>query len=324
MLIVAIDTGTTTTKVWAIADGEIVSTARRRVGVRDVAGGRDRGWLVAQIRHVVEEALAHASLGWREVEAMVGYGMLTSELGLEEIPHLHAPVGAEELAQSLRERRLTDDIAVPLYLIPGVLCDSRPDLAGTDFMRGEETQVVGLLATNGVKPPLLYVSPGSHTKFVTVNDEGRIEWAFTTLSGELVWALAQETILRSVLDPAQPLIDPDAADRGAQLARQVGLSRALYIARLSNRLEGVDPPSCTDFIRGAIAATDVAGLRQFPDLPSTVAVGTGSELGAFYRRFLDAEPWTSSVVESDGNIGPVGAWMLFMKRSTDAGGPPCA
>jgi 2-keto-3-deoxy-galactonokinase len=95
------------------------------------------------------------------------------------------------------------------------------------------------------------------------------------------------------------------------------------VARLSNRLEGMEPSSCTDFIRGAIAATDVAGLRQLPDLPSAVAVGTGSELGAFYRRFLDAEPWTSRVVAADRNIGPLGAWMLFMKRSTEAGGAPC-
>jgi 2-dehydro-3-deoxygalactonokinase len=317
MRIVAIDTGTTTTKAWVVADGEILSEARGRAGARDVAGSEDRGWLATQIRQIVEDALAGAAAGWSDVEAMVGFGMLTSELGLEEIPHLHAPVGAEQLAEGLQQRSLAEDIAVPLFLVPGVLCDGE-DLAGTDFMRGEETQVVGLLATSRVEPPLLYVSPGSHAKFVAVGEDGRIEWSFTTLSGELVWALSKETILGSLLDLSQPLVDPEAADRGAHIARQAGLSRALYAARLSSRLQGAATPFCTDFIRGAIAATDVDGLRSVPRRPPTVVVGAGSALGAFYRRLLEAESWTGQVADVDGTLGPLGAWMVYAKRSTGA------
>jgi 2-dehydro-3-deoxygalactonokinase len=323
MRIVAIDTGTTNTKVWVVADGEVRSQVHGRAGVRDVAGSRDHAWLAAEIRRIAEGALSDAGMVWSDVEAMVGFGMLTSELGLEEVPHLQAPVGVEQLAGSLRERRLADDIAVPLYLIPGVVCTGTPDYVHTDFMRGEETQVVGLLGSHALEPPLLYVSPGSHTKFVTVNREGRIAWSFTTLSGELVWALSQETILRPLLDPAQPLVDPEAADRGAQVAREVGLSRALYMARLSNRLDGFDASSCTDFIRGAIAATDVDGLRQLPDRPSVVALGAGSALGAFYERFLAAEPWARRVERVNGTLGPLGAWMVYLKRPTETGGSSC-
>jgi 2-dehydro-3-deoxygalactonokinase len=319
MRIVAIDTGTTNTKVWVVSDGEIVSEARGRAGARDVAGREDRAWLAVRIRRIVEEALASAGADWSDVDAMVGFGMLTSELGLEEVPHLHAPVGVEQLAEGLRQGSLARDLRTPLYLVPGVLCDGMPDLVRTDFMRGEETQVVGLLATNRVKPPLLYVSPGSHTKFVAVGGNGQIEWSFTTLSGELMWALSRETILGPLLDPSQPLVDPDAADRGAQVARQAGLSRALYATRLASRLQGSEPPWCTDFVRGAIAATDVDGLRSLPRRPPTVVVGTGSELGAFYRRLLDAEPWTSQVEEVGGSIGPLGAWIVYTKRPTERG-----
>lgn len=320
MRIVAIDTGTTSTKVWVVADGEIAAPVRAQVGARDVAGGKERDWLADQVRQVAEAALAQAGSGWPEVDALVGFGMLTSELGLEEVPHLRAPVGLEELAEGLRRTALADDLAVPLYLIPGVLCDALPDAVGTDFMRGEETQVAGLLAAGIAEPPLLYVSPGSHTKFVAVGADGRIEWSFTTLSGELVWALSKETILAPLLDPGQPLTDLDAAERGARVARESGLSRALYGARLASRLQGMPDVSCTDFIRGAIAVTDVDGLQRLPHRPSKVVLGAGSELGPFYRHFLAAQPSTAEVRDADESLGPLGAWMVYAKHSAARGG----
>jgi 2-dehydro-3-deoxygalactonokinase len=320
MRIVTIDTGTTNTSAWVVADGEILSQARGRGGASDVAGAKDRRWLARRIRSIVEKALAKAGMSWPDVEAMVGFGMLTSELGLEEIPHLTAPVGARQLAQGLRLRSLADDIPTPLHLVPGVLFPGMANSVGADFMRGEETEVIGLLSTQRVDPPLLYVSPGSHPKFVAVTEDGRIEWSFSTISGELVWALSQDTILGPILDPSQPLEDIEAAERGAQVARQAGLSRALYSARLSNRLGGFDVSWCTDYVRGAIAATDVDGLRSMPQRPATVVVGTGSELGPFYSHFLAAEPWTTRVETTTEPLGPLGAWMLYADRPAESRG----
>jgi 2-dehydro-3-deoxygalactonokinase len=320
MRIVAIDTGTTNTKTWVVTDGEVDAPTRARAGARDVAGGKSRDWLADQIRQVAEAALAQAGIGWPEVDALVGFGMLTSELGLQEVPHLRAPVGTAQLSEGMRGSALVDDVTVPLYLIPGILCDTLPDAVGADFMRGEETQVAGLLAAGIAEPPLLYVSPGSHTKFVAVGADGRIEWSFTTLSGELVWALSKETILAPLLDPGQPLTDIDAAARGARVARESGLARALYGARLASRLQGMAAASCTDFIRGAIAATDVDGLQRLPHRPSTVVLGAGSELGPFYRHFLTAQPATTDVRDADERVGPLGAWTVYAKRPTATGG----
>lgn len=320
MRIVAIDSGTTNTKVWVVTDGQVVAEAHGRGGAGDVARGQPRSWLAKRIRSVANEALAEAKLDWSDIDAAVGFGMLTSEHGLEEVPHLVAPVGVTQLVQGLRQRDHDDTIPAPFYLIPGVLCSDPADRTDPDFMRGEETNVVGLLELGRTKPPFLYVSPGSHTKFVAVGQFGQIEWSFTTLSGELIWALSQHTILSPILDPSLPLTDTNAAELGAQVARHAGLSRALYSTRLASRLSGFNEASCTDFARGAVAASDIDGLRTVPELPPTVIIGAGSELGPFYHRFLTEESWATKVEETSEPLGPLGAWTVYSLRQRNARG----
>jgi 2-dehydro-3-deoxygalactonokinase len=309
MSILAIDGGTTSTRAWVVAEGAVVGEGRVTAGARDLATGRDRGWLAEQVAAAAREALDRAGASWTEVEAAVAFGMITSEHGLEEVPHLPAPAGREALAAGLRRCCTPTPLAPPLYLVPGVLTGGRvPD---GDFMRGEETQVVGLLACERHPLPLLYVSAGSHAKFIVVGGDGRISASFTTLSGELLWALARETILAAAIDPELPLSDAAAADRGSAVEGEVGLGRALYSGRLLARLEEADVAACTDFVRGAIAASDVRGLRAVEDLPEAVVLGPGSPLRAFYERLLGREPWVRSCTVTDLPLGALGAWDLW-------------
>jgi 2-dehydro-3-deoxygalactonokinase len=316
MRIVAIDGGTTSTKAWVVDDGEILAAERIAGGARNVAAGEDRAWLADVVAEVAHMALAQTGQGWSGVEAVVAFGMITSELGLAEVPHLPAPVGIADLVTGMQRHRGVASIPAPVYLVPGVINHSN-DLAGYDFMRGEETQVVGLIDAGEPAPPFLYVSAGSHTKFIKVGADATIRWSFTTLSGELLWALARETILASVLDPTLPLADEEAVDRGCSLEESQGLSRALYAGRLLNRLEGAGLATCTDFIRGAVASADLRGLRQLDDLPSTVVVGAASGLSPVYARLLRREPWVRSCITSELPLGALGAWRLWTTALAD-------
>lgn len=316
MSIVAIDGGTTSTKAWVVDDGEILAAERTVGGARNVAAEKDHTWLADVVAEVAGKALAQTGRGWEGVEAVVAFGMITSELGLAEVPHLPAPVGIADLVAGLQRCRDVASIPAPVYLVPGVINQS-DDLAGYDFMRGEETQVVGLIDAGEIAPPLLYVSAGSHAKFIKVDADAAIRWSFTTLSGELLWALARETILASVLDPTLPLTDEDAVDRGCSLEEAQGLSRALYAARLLNRLEGAGVSTCTDFLRGAVASADLRGLRQLDDLPPTVVVGAASGLSPVYARLLQREPWVRSCTTSELPLGALGAWRLWTTARAD-------
>jgi 2-dehydro-3-deoxygalactonokinase len=325
-VIVVVDSGTTSTRVWVVEDGNVKASSSSRSGARDVVRTKDRGELLGRIRELADEALAAAGSTWEAVEAIVAFGMITSELGLEEVPHLEAPVDCTMLAAALVERRYGDVLPAPVHLVPGVRSGGT-ELELADFMRGEETEVAGLLALREPEPPFLYISTGSHTKFVGVDREGRIDWSLTTLSGELLLALQRETILAELIDLEAPPTDLAALQEGARFVERAGLSRALFGARLLNRVRGVSAAFCSDFLHGAVAGADLLSLRRAVEtrggLAERVAIGGQGTLRDAYRHLLERQWGVAELRQFDVPLGALGAWNLFTteREAAHAGAP---
>lgn len=324
MRLVALDSGTTSTRAWLVEDGRLVGGVHDHVGARDVAQGRSREWLAGQLSGLVQQVLEQHGLAPSQIEAVVGFGMVTSELGIEEVSHLTAPVDASQIALALAKdpgRTLgpppVDGRPVPFYLVPGVRCGGEEAGGRRDFMRGEETEVVGLLADGKRTLPLLFVSPGSHCKWINVDARGRITDSMTTLTGELFWALHKETILAEVVDPAREDIDLDHVLEGATAARKDGLSRALFLPRLRSRLDGLDAGRCSDIALGALVGSDVLSLTSTGTPPRTVVIHGATGLARGYEVLLRREEWVEEVTRVDVPLGPLGAWDLF-QRAVDA------
>lgn len=322
MRIVAVDSGTTFTRAWVVDEGRVGAGASVRAGARDLVGGRGWEWLADRVREVADQALSQAQLSWEEVEAVVAFGMITSELGLEELPHLKTPVDRQAPVGGMEERVYPDHLPVPTFLVPGVRYDGDGVAAHADFMRGEETEVIGMLEAEAARPPFLLLSTGSHSKFVLVDGEGRTSWSFTTLSGELLWALQSETILAGLIDPQAALdyggtIDYGAmVEEGSRVARESGLSRALFVTRLLNRLEGVDPVACSAFVHGAVAEADLTSLESAlpTDRPEGVVLTGSAPLTDAYRHLLEGREWARRVHMIDYSVGAMGAWALYCDR----------
>lgn len=320
MAILAFDVGTTFSRAWLVENDRILSASRERGGARDVAQGRQRGWVIDLLLRLARSVLKEAGAEWSSVDAAVAFGMITSELGLEEVPHLEAPVGIKDIAGALRECRV-DELPVPLLLVPGVR--SPNDVVElNDVMRGEETQVAGLVSSPEVRLPLVFVSTGSHTKFVFVDTDSRICWSVTTLSGELIWAMHRETILSKLIDPSHSLDDLTFVERGARAVKDGGLSRALFATRLLNVLSGTDPSKCSDFLHGAVAEADIQCLRATVRARgltnASVVVTKGTALAGVYTHLLSDEPWVNEITILEGALGPSGAWRLYVAREMGA------
>ncbi len=79
--------------------------------------------------------------------------MISSPLGLRDVPHVVAPAGIDELARGAVSFRGTEVAPQPIVLVPGVRTEIFGGASGTgvdalpfDVMRGEETLVCGLVA----------------------------------------------------------------------------------------------------------------------------------------------------------------------------------
>jgi 2-dehydro-3-deoxygalactonokinase len=271
-----IDCGTTNSRVYLLdARHRIIHKGARKIGVRDTAITGSRQTLRDGLAALVEATVREAGLPLAEIGFAITSGMITSEIGLQEIPHLWAPAGLADLAESLT---VTQDPTVfpldlPLVFIRGIKNPYPPettyeDIRRIDFMRGEETQVMGLLTRPDMpRPPLTAVVLSSHTKYIHVREDGRIGGSLTTLSGQVFEAIQQATSIGKSIaaDGAPNPQDLTLAIRTADEAvRRAGFLRALLMPRFMEVLLKVPAEIRRTFVEAAIAAEDLRVLEEFP------------------------------------------------------------
>lgn len=250
MAIATIDCGTTNSRIYIVDESaKILGKATKKVGVRDTAISGSTRALKEGLRETFDKALADADLRERDIRCVLSSGMITSEIGLIELPHLWAPCDIDRLAANM-ERVEDPEVfpsSVPTYFVRGIKNRYDPghaamnDVGNLDFMRGEEAQIAGLLSDGTVLPPVVVTILSSHTKFVPVDERGTILGSITTLSGQLYEALLKETFVgksvRSEDDfDDHDYFDPKVADIAYDWIRKSGLLRGLMFPRFLDTL----------------------------------------------------------------------------------------
>lgn len=200
MVYLAIDSGTTNTMVLLVEDDRVIRDIRKPVGVRNTSIAGNHSLLQDTLRDVIESLAKEAPSPPRFVLAA---GMITSSLGLLELRHVVAPAGAEKLSQHVRMKVFPAVSRLPFFLVPGVRIN-RPfcrlsNAERTDIIRGEETEIVGLLSKRKHNRAWLFIHLGSHAKAIQINARGQIVRSTTTLSGECLQLLQTQTILANRL-----------------------------------------------------------------------------------------------------------------------------
>ena len=175
---IGVDWGTTAFRAFRMGPGGAIRDRRSgRRGIINVPDGR----FADTLREEIGPWLAAG-----EKQVLLS-GMIGSRQGWKEAAYLPCPAGASEIAAALVE--IEFDWA-QVKLVPGL---STTDAAGVaEVMRGEETQVLGVLAAMGGSG--LACLPGTHCKWARV-ESGRIVGFTTHMTGETFGALRGYTIL---------------------------------------------------------------------------------------------------------------------------------
>ena len=266
-----IDCGTTNLRA-TLLDGQNnpVDLVKAEGGVRHTAIDGHNGRLRAALRGSMETLLARNGLAFSDVARCVAYGMITSNMGLLEIPHVPAPADARQLRAGMRAQTFGDIAPFPIEFIPGVRNFAGPvgleNFSGMDMMRGEETEAVGLHSLLAPEGPAVFVLPGSHNKFVSMDAQGRILGCMTSISGELLDALTHHTILADAAGggfASEQTYDSDLAVAGARECVRSGLGRAAFAGRILSTLGGRPHEEIRSYLLGATLALDVQAMRAF-------------------------------------------------------------
>ncbi len=252
---VALDGGTTNTRLRLITDGVVSAAKKLPLGAGN-AGGKTP-WRAA-VTKTAKELLSENGLAENRISAVIASGMVTSEYGLFPLAHLPAPAGIADLHAGMAETKI-DGLTIPCFFIPGVK-QLAASAEGSDMMRGEEAEVMGLLPFGGAN--CTYVLPGTHCKHVTVDGEGRISRFQTFMTGEMIAALSGATILRDAVDLSVEGFSEEALLRGYDAAAKNGLGAALFKTRIMKNLFAESPLACYSFFLGVLLADEIQSLAR--------------------------------------------------------------
>ncbi|KEP70576.1 2-keto-3-deoxy-galactonokinase [Thioclava dalianensis] len=257
---IAADWGTTYLRVWAMRGTDVLDHRSVRKGMGVVRP--------EEFGAVLEETIA----GWGPAPVMA-CGMVGSRQGWAEAPYVAAPCAAKPQLV-----RVPDHAARAVYIACGIRQDSPPDV-----MRGEETQIAGLLA---FEPDFAGVVclPGTHTKWVGVA-QGQITGFRSCMTGEIFDLLSNQSVLRHTLSAQADDMDAFDAAVAEALDDPAGAYGALFALRAGGLLHDLSPREAASRLSGLLIGWELAATRSFWTGARVALIGSAT-LSPLYARAL--------------------------------------
>ena len=275
-----IDCGTTNSRIYLLDENyKIIKKGNKKIGVRDTVLHGSNEVLKLGLKKLMEETILSSDLKIQDIKFAIASGMITSEIGLIEIPHLRAPIGISDLAKNIKvvQNKKIFPLNIPLYLIRGIKNyfpenTTYKDIRKVDFMRGEETQVAGLISLYPeLSYPVTIVVLSSHTKYIYINKEKKICSSLTTLSGQTYEAIRKNSSIGKSIKSdkskqAENYFDADVIDTAYDSVKNAGFLRTLMMPRFMEVLLKTKWYERRLFINAAIVAEDLRALNEYKTL----------------------------------------------------------
>jgi 2-dehydro-3-deoxygalactonokinase len=277
--LLAVDWGSTRLRAYLLGDdGAVLDTRASEAGASTLGAGA--GGFEAELQAVASDWLRdHPGL------PSVACGMVGSAHGWREAPYAECPI---ELAGLHAHAVSVPWAGGELKILPGLSCR---DTDGTpDVMRGEETQIAGVLAHRPQDAAdAMLVLPGTHSKWARLQG-GRVMSFATRMTGELYAVLRQHSVLgRLMTSASRDTPDPSAFDKGVAAAQRNGgrdLAHQLFATRTLGLFGLCPSDDLGDFLSGLLIGHElVAGLAQADPRRPLILVGEPA-LCERYRRGL--------------------------------------
>ncbi|WP_279481653.1 2-dehydro-3-deoxygalactonokinase [Aureimonas sp. SK2] len=267
-----VDWGTTSFRAWACAaDGTVLAERRAPDGLTGVRNGDFSGVLEGHLE----------AMGVRLGAPAVLCGMVGSRTGWVEAAYLAVPTRLDDLATQAIP---VPSPARPIHILPGLAQRG----AAPDVMRGEETQLLGVVA-EGFRTGLVCM-PGTHSKWVRL-EEGAVTGFSTFMTGELFQLLRSGSILKQAVETdARPDSDDPAFAEGlaAGLSRPAEATNALFQLRAGWLLEGAVPQAQSARLSGLLIGLEFAGALARYGRPDRLALLASGPIAALYEAVATA------------------------------------
>ncbi len=272
---IAVDWGTSNLRAWAMGAKGVLDQATSPDGMGTLTPDQFEGallrliapWLGTTPLRVVACGMVGARQGWREAPYRAVPCLPTG--GLMTIP--------------------TQDPRIIVQIVPG-LSQSKP----ADVMRGEETQIAGVIALNPRFDGVICL-PGTHSKWAHVS-AGEVVSFQTFMTGEMFALLSKQSVLRHGMAGGQ--MDLAAFDEGVAegIARPEKIMGRLFSLRAEGLLNGLGADSAFSRLSGLLIGAELAAAKPYW-LGQEVRLVGAPNLSANYARALQVQGVTAKILD---------------------------
>ena len=266
---IAADWGTSNLRVFALDEaGTVFAEARSDRGMGTLEPSQYEGALLALVSGWLDPSrvtpvfvcgMAGARQGW--IEAAYRKVPCTPVGGPFTKPKVESPL-------------------IEVFIVPGL---SQDDPA--DVMRGEESQIAGVLASRPGFEGVLCL-PGTHSKWAQVS-AGEVVSFQTFMTGEMFHLLSTASVLRHGIGAGwdEAAFDEAVSDT---LSRPQGIAARLFGIRAEGLLHALSPDAARARLSGLLIGAELAAARPYW-LGQQVALVGNDRLSAAYARALAAQ-----------------------------------
>ena len=247
-LCIAVDWGTSNLRAYLIDhEGKTIDQKESNKGILNVVPG--------QFEMVLRQLIGD----WLALNLpILMAGMVGSRTGWQEVDYQTCPLELDSLGQKLHW--LETSLPCPVAIVPGL--QGRGVSGCNDIMRGEETQLLGVLdwlESHHGDENALCCMPGTHCKWVRI-EAGSINKFSTTFSGELFANINRDSSLVRGL-PSSENLDVEAFELGLKTSQtQGGLLHHLFSARSNYISHELVPEQVRDYLSGVVIGHDVKDM----------------------------------------------------------------
>lgn len=266
---IAVDWGTSNLRAFAMGPSGVLAEATSEDGMGRLT------------REQFEPALLALITPWltAPVTQVIACGMVGSRQGWVEAPYRATPCTPLDPAALITVATAAPRIRV--QIVPG-LRQNTP----ADVMRGEETQIAGVLALHPGFDGVLCL-PGTHSKWVHVS-AGEVVSFQTFMTGEMFALLSTASVLRHGMTGEGWDAAAFTAALSDALSRPEKIAARLFSLRAEGLLHNLAPAAARARLSGLLIGTELASAKPYWLGQDVVIVGA-TFLARLYEQALTAQ-----------------------------------
>ena len=276
---IAVDWGTTSFRAYRLdRAGGIVDSRSAPAGILSVENGKFAAVLAQQAGDWIAAGET----------PVVMSGMIGSRQGWLEVPYAACPAGLDDIAAGMRKVAWEHG---EVWIAPGLTC--RDDAGVPDVIRGEETQILGVIDQLGADRHTICL-PGTHSKWVAV-ENGMIARFSTHMTGEAFAVFKAHSILGRMMKDG--VTDRNAfADGVRRSADAGGILHHLFGVRSRGLFGELSETASASYLSGLLIGHEIHAAETGG---RPVHLLCTPRLADVYRQALDVLGIESSTLDSN-------------------------